>query len=99
MTADAVQLAFGGLLLAIGVLFMAAAVVAVVRLPDALSRLHGVTKAETAGLGFVLAGAVLLAPSWRLAVVALAAWLAAAGAGAAAAHMIAVRQLRGEASE
>lgn len=77
---------------------MVAAAVAVVRLPDALSRLHGVTKAETAGLALLLAGAVVLDPSWRGALLALAAWVAAAGAGAAASHMIAVRLLRRDGS-
>ena len=96
MTVEVARLLLGGAMLGLGALFMAAAALAVFRLPDTLSRLHGVTKAETAGLGLVLAGAVVLAPSWRFAVVALAAWLAAAGAGAAAAHMIAVRLLRRE---
>ncbi|MEM9782930.1 MAG: monovalent cation/H(+) antiporter subunit G [Pseudomonadota bacterium] len=90
------QLAAAAALLAAGAFFMVAAALAVLRLPDPLSRLHGVTKAETAGLGLMLAGAVVLEPSWRAGLLAAAAWIATAGAGAAASHMIAVRLIREE---
>lgn len=94
MISEVVQLLSAAALIALGIFFMVAAALAVVRLPDPLSRLHGVTKAETAGLGLVLAGAVVLDPSWRSALLAGAAWIAAAGAGAAASHMISVRLIR-----
>lgn len=96
LSPDDIKLAVAGFLLAVGVLFMVAAALAVVRLPDPLSRLHGVTKAETAGLGLLLAACVALEPSWRNALLAIAAWVAAAGAGAAASQMIALRLLRQE---
>ena len=96
MTLEEAQFATAAVLLAASIFFMMAAALAVVRLPDPLSRLHGVTKAETAGLGLLLAGVVVLDPSWRLALLATAAWIAAAGAGAAASHMIAVRLIREE---
>lgn len=96
MTLVDVQLAIAAALLAAGAFFMVAAALAVLRLPDPLSRLHGVTKAETAGLGLMLAGAVVLEPSWRSGVLATATWIATAGAGAAASHLIAVRLIRGE---
>lgn len=91
---DAARLALASIALAGGAFFMLAAAVATMRLPDALSRLHGVTKAETAGLGLVLSGAVLASPGWRFAALALVAWVAAAGAGAAASHFIARGVLR-----
>jgi len=94
MTPELARHVLGATLLAGGAVFMLAAAVAVLRLPDALSRLHGVTKAETAGLFLTLAGAVTLAPSWRFALIALAAWAATAAAGAAAAHLIAGAALR-----
>lgn len=88
------RLALAGLLLAAGVAFMAMAAVGVARLPDPLSRLHAVTKAETAGLGLFLLGVVLCAPGWRLGLIALGAWLALAISAASASHFIAARTLR-----
>lgn len=93
---EVARLALAALALAGGVLFMAAAAVATIRLPDALSRLHGVTKAETAGVGLLLLGAVLVAPGWRFAFLAVFAWAAIGGAGAAASHFIAQGFLRGD---
>lgn len=97
--AAAARLALAGLALAGGIFFMLAAAVATLRLPDALSRLHGVTKAETAGVGLMLLGAVLAAPGWRFAALALLAWAATGGAGAAASHFIARGVLRARREE
>lgn len=91
---ESVRLALAALALGGGAFFMLAAAVATIRLPDALSRLHGVTKAETAGVGLMLLGAVLVEPGWRFAFVALFAWAAIGGAGAAASHFIARGALR-----
>ncbi len=91
---ETLRLALATLALAGGIFFMLAAAVATIRLPDALSRLHGVTKAETAGVGLMLLGAVLVAPGWRFAFVALFAWAAIGAAGAAASHFIARGILR-----
>ena len=88
------RLGLAALALAGGVLFMFAAALAVLRLPDSLSRLHGVTKAETAGLGLVMVGIVLIAPGWRLGLLALASWAALAIASASASHFIAGATLR-----
>lgn len=93
-TIETARLVLAALALAAGAFFMLAAAVAALRLPDALSRLHGVTKAETAGTGLMLAGAVLLAPGWRFALVALFAWTALASAGAIASHFLARGILR-----
>ncbi|MFP3943276.1 MAG: cation:proton antiporter [Alphaproteobacteria bacterium] len=90
----AVRLVAAALALGGGVFFMLAAAIATLRLPDALSRLHGVTKAETAGLGFMLLGAVLVEPGWRFALLALFTWFATGGTGAAASYFIARGTLR-----
>lgn len=88
------RIGFAALALGTGLVFMLAAALAVLRLPDSLSRLHGVTKAETAGLGMIMLGIVLIAPGWRLGLIALAAWAALAVASAAASHFIASATLR-----
>lgn len=88
------RLVLAGLLLLGGVCFMALAAVGVSRLPDPLSRLHAVTKAETAGLALFLGGLVLCAPGWRLGLMALACWVALAVSAASASHFIALRTLR-----
>ncbi len=94
MTAlDGLRLGAAGLLLFGGLGFMLAAAVGVRRLPDGLSRLHAVTKAETAGLALFLAGVALAAPGWRIALIGLAAWLALAVSGASAGHFIAAATL------
>lgn len=86
------RLVLAAVLLAGGVFFILAAAIGARRLPDSLSRLHAVTKAETVGLALFIAGAVLVAPGWRLALVGFGAWLALALSGAAAGHFIAARE-------
>jgi multicomponent Na+:H+ antiporter subunit G len=86
------RLALAALLLTGGTFFMLAAAIGARRLPDSLSRLHAVTKAETAGLALFIAGTVLTDPGWRLALVGAGAWLALALSGAAAGHFIAARE-------
>ena len=89
-----VRLTLAGLCLAGGVAFMIAAAIGVRRLPDSLSRLHAVTKAETVGLGLFLIGVVLTAPGWKLALAGMAAWLALAVSSASAAHFVGMAVLR-----
>lgn len=88
------RLMLAGACLAAGVGFMLVAAVGVWRLPDSLSRLHAVTKAETVGLGLFLIGVVLTAPGWKLALAGLAAWLALAVSSASASHFIGAAVLR-----
>lgn len=96
---EILRLGLAALFVLAGVGFMIAAAIAVRRLPDSLSRLHAVTKAETAGLGLFLVGVVLTAPGWKLALAGFAAWLALAASGASAAHFIAAALLRAEDGE
>lgn len=86
---DGLRLGAAALLILAGLGFMFVAAIGVRRLPDSLSRLHAVTKAETAGLALFLAGAALAAPGWRIGLIALAAWVALAVSGAGAGHFIA----------
>ncbi|MBV7392695.1 cation:proton antiporter [Mameliella sediminis] len=53
----------GTALIGTGVLFLLAAAIGLWRLPDVLSRLHALTKADTLGLAFVAAGAACLSPT------------------------------------
>jgi multicomponent Na+:H+ antiporter subunit G len=90
------RLVASALLLKGGVFFMLAAAIGARRLPDSLSRLHAVTKAETVGLALFIAGTVLTVPGWRLAIIGGGAWLALALSGAAAGHFIAARETGGK---
>ncbi len=47
------------LLMALGVLFLLIAAIGVIRLPDALQRMHSATKAGTLGTALTVAGAVV----------------------------------------
>ena len=91
---DIARLVLAGLMILGGLGFMLAAAVGVRRLPDGLSRLHAVTKVETAGAALFLGGVALAAPGWRIGLVGLAAWIALAASGASAGHFIAVATLR-----
>ena len=91
---EVARLALAAVMLAGGVGFMALAALGVARLRDPLSRLHAVTKAETAGLALFLIGVVLCAPGWRLGLTAFGAWAALAVSAASASHFIAGRLVR-----
>lgn len=58
---DAVSL----LLIGIGAVFFMVGSIGLLRLPDLLSRLHALTKADNLGLGLVVAGLALQAESLR----------------------------------
>ena len=55
------------LLKMIGVVFLIAAAVGVVRFTDPLQRMHASTKAGTVGAGFVLLGVLLEMQTWEVA--------------------------------
>ena len=82
---DALSLA----LIGVGVLFFLAGSVGLLRLPDLLSRLHALTKADNVGLGCVVLGLMLQAGSLsevlRLALV----WLLVMLAGSLACYLVA----------
>lgn len=80
------------LLLGGAVLFLTGTV-GLVRFPDALSRLHALTKADNGGLLLICAGLALLGESVRSAGLLLVIWLLAMLASTVSAHLIARRAL------
>ena len=97
MSGAAMTLAEGaGLaLMAVGAVFFLAGTVGLLRFPDAVSRLHALTKADTIGLGLVVLGAMVMAATpgavLRLALI----WICVALAGALGAQLIAAFVRRG----
>lgn len=49
---------------AIGVLFFGAGSIGMIRLPDAFSRLHALTKADNVGLGLIVVACMLRSTTW-----------------------------------
>jgi len=80
---------FSWLLLAGGLLFFAAGSVGLLRFPDTLSRLHALTKADTLGLGLVVAGLSLRAGSLLEVAQMLLIWLLVLASGATACQLLA----------
>jgi multicomponent Na+:H+ antiporter subunit G len=72
-----------------GVLFFLAGVVGLLRFPDALTRLHALTKADNVGLGLVVAGLLPQAGSLFEALKLLLVWLTVLLAGATVGQLIA----------
>ncbi|MEJ2309925.1 MAG: monovalent cation/H(+) antiporter subunit G [Gammaproteobacteria bacterium] len=79
----------GLLFIAAALLFFAAGSIGLLRLPDVLSRLHALTKADNVGLGLLIVGAALLGGDPVLAVKLLLVWLLVMAASSASAHLIA----------
>lgn len=84
------------LLLAAGCGFFLAGTVGLLRFPDALSRLHALTKADNLGLMLVCAAMAVQADSLRAVLQLGVVWLLALLASTVSAHLIARRALRGE---
>ena len=79
----------GAALIATGVGFLLAAALGLWRLPDVLSRLHALTKADTLGLAFVAIGAICLSPSVAALVPLVLCVLLIAVSGVTVGHLIA----------
>ena len=82
-----------------GALFYLAGTVGVLRFPDALTRLHAVTKADNLGLGLLVLGLALLAGSADVALKLLLIWVLAMAGSATACQLIANAQFAGTGSE
>ncbi|MEP9348630.1 monovalent cation/H(+) antiporter subunit G [Xanthobacter sp. KR7-225] len=76
-------------LVAAGLLFFAAGTLGLVRLPDGLSRIHALTKADNVGLALIVLGLLPQAPSLLAAVKMAAVWLLAQFASGAVAQVMA----------
>jgi len=72
-----------------GILFFLAGVVGLLRFPDALTRLHALTKADNVGLGLVVAGLLPQAGSALEALKLVLVWLTVLLAGATVGQLIA----------
>ena len=72
-----------------GVLFFLAGVVGLLRFPDAITRLHALTKADNVGLGLVVMGLLPQAGSLLEALKLLLVWLTVLLAGATVGQLIA----------
>jgi len=83
----------GYLALAAGALFFAAGTLGLLRFPDACSRLHAVTKADTLGLGLVVLGLILLMREWQPALVMVLVWLLVMASSATACQLLARYQV------
>ena len=80
-------------MLVVGAGFYLTGTIGLLRFPDALSRLHALTKADNVGLLLVCAGLGLLSGSLRAAALLLLIWLLALLASTVSAHLIARRAL------
>jgi multicomponent Na+:H+ antiporter subunit G len=80
---------FSWLLLGGGLLFFAAGSIGLLRFPDTLSRLHALTKADTLGLGLVVAGLSLRAGGVLEVAHMLLIWLLVLASGATACQLLA----------
>lgn len=76
-------------LLATGAFFFIAGTLGLLRFPDVYSRLHAVTKADTLGLGLVVLGLCLRAPSWQAVVMMLLVWLLVMASSTTACQLLA----------
>ncbi len=82
------------ILIAAGCVLFIAGTIGLLRLPDLFSRLHALTKADTLGLGFVVAGLMLQATSPREALKLVLVWFVAMVSATTAAQLVAARRRR-----
>ena len=78
-----------------GAFFFLAGTVGLLRFPDALTRLHALTKADNLGLGLVVIGLLAQADGVLAALKLIAVWLLAQLAGATVTQMVARAVQRG----
>lgn len=86
-------------LIGVGLLFFIAGTLGLIRLPDPLSRLHALTKADNLGLFFLTLGLLVKAPSALYGAKLILVWVLVLAASATGAHLIAKRNLRGGAGD
>ncbi|MEQ9394109.1 cation:proton antiporter [Haliea sp.] len=87
-----------GLLLGSGCLFFSVGTLGLFRLPDTLSRIHALTKADNLGLGFIVLGLLPSLPGFATVLKLLLIWGVALAASATAAHLVG-RALRATTAE
>ena len=97
MTGDDVRSALSLTLIGSGMLFFLAGSVGVLRLPDLLSRLHALTKADNLGLGLVVLGLTLQADDVFEVLRLLLVWLLVLFASSVACYLVAHSAVRANA--
>jgi len=83
-----------GLLIVAGLGFFAAGSIGLLRLPDLLSRLHALTKADNVGLGLIVFALVLQAASIWIALKLVLIWVLILLASSTTGHLVASAALR-----
>lgn len=73
----------------VSLFFFATGSLGLLRFPDAVCRLHAVTKADTVGLGFLALAMALRADEWQVRILLLAVWLLAMASGATTCQLLA----------
>ena len=89
--------ALGLFLVFAGVGFFLAGSIGLLRLPDLLSRLHALSKADNLGLGLLAAGLALLQGSWLFGLKLFLVWLLVLAGSAVSSFLIAQQALREDA--
>ncbi|TVP56017.1 MAG: monovalent cation/H(+) antiporter subunit G [Gemmatimonadales bacterium] len=89
LTVTLVMEVVSGLLIVAGCLFFLAGTVGLLRFPDLYCRLHALTKADTLGLGLIVAGLVIRNPAWPARVQLVLIWMLALSAAATVCHLLA----------
>ncbi len=79
-----------------GLFFFVAGTIGLLRLPDPLSRLHALTKADNLGLLLIILGLLVRNPEPFLGLKLGLLWLLVLAAGATGAHVIAKRAVRAD---
>jgi multicomponent Na+:H+ antiporter subunit G len=79
----------GSFLLLLAVFFFWGGSLGLLRFPDIYTRLHALTKADNLGLGLVVAGSILLAREWAVAVKLMLIWLAVLTASSISCYLVA----------
>ena len=79
-----------------GLFFFVAGTIGLLRLPDPLSRLHALTKADNLGLLLIILGLLVRNPETFLSLKLGLLWLLVLAAGATGAHVIAKRAVRAD---
>ncbi|AHY46267.1 monovalent cation/proton antiporter, MnhG/PhaG subunit [Rubrobacter radiotolerans] len=82
------------LLVLAGAFFFLAGTVGLLRFPDSYTRLHSLTKADNTGLGLVVVGLMLQAPTVLFALKMVFVWFLVLVSGAVAAHLISSTALK-----
>ncbi|MES0873672.1 cation:proton antiporter [Sinimarinibacterium thermocellulolyticum] len=94
MSGDELRGALSLVFIGAGMLFFLAGSVGVLRLPDLLSRLHALTKADNLGLGLVVLGLALQADDTFEVLRLLLVWLLVLFASSVACYLVAQSALR-----